>query len=55
MPFRLKSASATYQRMMNAVLRGSVGNKCTIYMDDILIMGETLKEHDRLKEKYSPI
>jgi hypothetical protein len=54
MPFGLKSAPATYQRMMNAVLRDSIGNKCMVYMDDILVMGETLKEHnDKLREVFS--
>jgi hypothetical protein len=52
MPFGLKSAPATYQRMMNAVLRDSIGNKSMVYMDDILVMAETLKEHNDKLEKY---
>jgi hypothetical protein len=54
MPFGLKAAPATYQRMMNAVLRDSLGERCMVYMDDILIMGETLVEHNaKLKEVFS--
>jgi hypothetical protein len=54
MPFGLKSAPATYQRMMNAVLRDSIGNRCMVYMDDIIVMGETLEEHnDKLREVFS--
>jgi hypothetical protein len=54
MPFGLKSTPATYQRMMNAMLRDSIGNKYMVYMDDILVTGETLKEHnDKLREVFS--
>jgi hypothetical protein len=46
MPFGLKSAPSTFQRMMNNILSELIGNRCLVYMDDILIMGETLKEHN---------
>jgi hypothetical protein len=46
MPFGLKSAPSTFQRMMNNILSELIGNRCLVYMDDILVMGETLKEHN---------
>ncbi|KAJ4425612.1 hypothetical protein ANN_27808 [Periplaneta americana] len=56
MPFGLKSAPATFQRMMNAVLRKSIGNRCLVYINDILIMGETLSEHHtKLREVFEKL
>jgi hypothetical protein len=46
MPFGLKSAPSTFQRMMNNVLSELIGDRCLVYMDDILITEETLKEHN---------
>ena len=52
MPFGLKSAPSTFQRLMNNVLMGLIGTRCFVYLDDI-IFGETLEEHnDRLKEIF---
>jgi hypothetical protein len=45
MPFGLKAAPATFQRMMNCVLRDSIGDRCFVYSDDVLILGETLAAH----------
>jgi hypothetical protein len=51
MPFGLKSTSSTFQRLMNNVLMGSIGTRCFVYLDDIIILGETLQEHHtRLRE-----
>jgi hypothetical protein len=46
MPFRLKSAPSCFQRMMNTVLNELIGDRCLVHMDDILIMGEKLNEHN---------
>ena len=49
MSFVLKAAPATVQRMMNSVLRNSIGDS----MDDILVLGETLHEHNsKLREVF---
>jgi hypothetical protein len=32
--------------MMNNILSELIGNRCLFYMDDILIIGETLNEHN---------
>lgn len=45
MPFGLKNAPATFQRMMNNVLRAHVNKICVIYMDDILVFSTSLQEH----------
>lgn len=46
MPFGLKNAPATFQRLMNTVLLGLQGYKCFIYMDDIVVYGENLESHN---------
>jgi hypothetical protein len=46
MPFGLKGAPATFQRLMNSVLCGIQGIKCLVYLDDIVIFGETLQVHN---------
>jgi hypothetical protein len=39
--------------MMNFVLRDSIGDRCFVYMDDMLILGETLSEHHaKLREVF---
>jgi hypothetical protein len=53
MPFGLKAAPATFQRMMNSVLRESIGERCLVYVDDVLVTGKTLGEHHRkLREVF---
>lgn len=54
MPFGLKGAPATFQRIMNNVLSGLTGIKCFVYMDDIVVYGYDLNEHNqRLHEIFS--
>ena len=44
MPFGLSGAPATFQRMMDQVLRGTEGY-AGVYLDDIIIFGNTWEEH----------
>ncbi|XP_073138857.1 uncharacterized protein [Henckelia pumila] len=41
MPFGLKNAGATYQRMMDRVFREQVGRNVEVYVDDILVKSRT--------------
>lgn len=45
MPFGLKNAPATFQRMINHVLREHINKICVVYLDDILIFSTSLQEH----------
>ena len=39
MPFGLVNAPATFERLMERVLRGIVWSECLVYLDDILVFG----------------
>ncbi|UYV81891.1 K02A2.6-like [Cordylochernes scorpioides] len=45
LPYGLNSASEVFQRCINNILSGLQGTAC--YMDDILIYGSTMEEHNR--------
>ena len=45
LPFGLKGAPATFQRMMDKVLMKYLYKFCFVYMDDIVIFSKSLQEH----------
>lgn len=45
MPFGLINAPASFQRMMNEILSEYINKICLVYMDDIIILGNSLEEH----------
>jgi hypothetical protein len=52
MPFGLKSAPSTFQRLMNRAFLGMTGSRCVVYLDDVLIFGETLQEHNERQRDF---
>jgi len=46
-PFGLKGAPATFQRLMNSVLTGLNGIKAFVYLDDIIIYAHNIEDHSR--------
>lgn len=53
MPFGLKGAPGTFQRLMNKVLAGLNGLRAFVYLDDIIIYAKDLKEHSqKLREIF---
>lgn len=46
MPFGLKNAPATFQRLMDQVLTGLQGNELFVYLDDIVLYSSSLREHE---------
>jgi hypothetical protein len=54
--FGLKTAPATFQRMMNVVLSGLTGSRCLVFLDDIVVYARSLAEHDtKLREVFDRI
>ena len=47
MPFGLKTAPATFQRLMDITLTGLIGTEIFVYLDDIVIFADTLEEHEK--------
>lgn len=46
LPFGLKTAPATFQRMMNVALSGLTGSRYFVFLDDIVVYVRSLDEHD---------
>jgi len=51
MPFGLVNAPATFQTMMNKILREFLDHGVVIYLDDILIYSENIDDHIKLVQK----
>lgn len=51
LPFGLCNAPATFERLMERVLKGILFKTCLVYLDDIIVFGPSFDEHlIRLKE-----
>ena len=47
MPFGIANAPVTFQQLMEFVLRGLVHRSCLVYLDDVLVVVSSLKEHNK--------
>ena len=45
MPFELKNAGATYQRLVNKMFQKQIGASMEVYIDDMLVKSTTTKLH----------
>nr|KYP43928.1 Retrovirus-related Pol polyprotein from transposon 17.6 [Cajanus cajan] len=45
MPFGLKNAGATYQRLMDKVFQKQIGRNIEIYVDDMVVKSNSIAEH----------
>lgn len=45
MPFGLKNAPSTFQRVMDNILLGIQNERCLVYMDDIIVYSATIHDH----------
>ena len=45
MPFGLKNARSTYQRMMTRMFESQLGKNIEIYIDDMMVKGKMISEH----------
>lgn len=46
LPMGLMNSGRTFQRLLNRVLEGMVGKDCFVYLDDIVVYGSSLEEHN---------
>ncbi|KAL4136285.1 hypothetical protein QTP88_007833 [Uroleucon formosanum] len=53
MAMGLKTSPCSFQRLMNNVMAGIVGIKCLVYLDDIIIYGKGLLDHnEKLRDVF---
>ena len=56
MPFKLKNAGATYQRLVNKMFSKQIGRNMEVYVDDMLVKSrEELGHLDDLKETFATL
>ena len=56
MPFGLKNAGATYQRLMNRMFHDQIGRNVEVYVDDMLVKSKEENNHlDDLEETFKTL
>ena len=56
MPFGLKNAGATYQRLVNQMFEKQIGRNVDVYVDDMLVKSKEEEDHlDDLRETFNTL
>ena len=56
MPFGLKNAGATYQRLVNKMFSAQIGRNMEVYVDDMLVKSKEEPTHlDDLKQTFTTL
>ena len=56
MPFGLKNAGATYQRLVNQMFKKQIGRNVKVYVDDMLVKSKKEEDHlDDLRETFNTL
>ena len=56
MPFGLKNAGPTYQRLVNKMFSNQIGRNMEVYMDDMLVKSKEEQTHlDNLRETFATL
>ena len=56
MPFGLKNAGATYQRLINKMFVQQIGRNVQVYVDDMLVKSRREEDHlEDLKETFNTL
>ena len=56
MPFDLKNAGATYQRLMNKMFAQQIGRNVQVYVDDVLVKSQREEDHlEDLRETFNTL
>ena len=56
MPFGLKNARATYQRLVNQMFKKQIGKNVEVYVDDMLVKSKEKEDHlDDLEETFNTL
>jgi hypothetical protein len=45
LPYGLSNSPASFQRLMDIVMRDLVGNECYVFIDNVIVFGKTIEEH----------
>ena len=56
MPFGLKNAGATYQRLVNQMFKKQIGRNVEVYIDEMLVKSRKEEDHlDDLRETFNTL
>ena len=56
MPFGLKNAGATYQRLVNQMFKKQIGRNVEVYVDDMLVKSREEEDHlDDLRKTFNTL